>query len=194
MNAVTRSLREFLARRPASVPIALVGGVAISARTEPRFTRDLDFAVAVADDEAAEAYVRHLRDQGYELVTMVEQVARDRLATGRLRLTGRGPFLDLLFASSGIEADIIEAAEPLDIVSGVIAPVARVGHLIAMKLLSRDDDRRPNDLVDLRSLATVADDAEWSRAEDAVRAIEQRGFARNRDLLAALAALRATRP
>lgn len=33
---------------------ALVGGLAVSARTEPRFTRDLDVAVAVPDDGAAE--------------------------------------------------------------------------------------------------------------------------------------------
>ena len=32
---------------------ALVGGLAVSARTIPRFTKDLDFAVAVADDGEA---------------------------------------------------------------------------------------------------------------------------------------------
>ena len=50
MNAIARALRDFLAERPAGVGFALVGGLAVSARTEPRFTRDLDFAIAVADD------------------------------------------------------------------------------------------------------------------------------------------------
>ena len=36
---------------------ALVGGLAVSARTIPRFTKDLDFAVAVADDGEAEETV-----------------------------------------------------------------------------------------------------------------------------------------
>ena len=33
---------------------ALVGGFAVSARAVPRFTRDVDIAVAVADDSGAE--------------------------------------------------------------------------------------------------------------------------------------------
>ena len=33
---------------------ALVGGLAVSARTEPRFTRDIDIVVAVEDDTRAE--------------------------------------------------------------------------------------------------------------------------------------------
>jgi hypothetical protein len=32
-----------------------VGGLAVSSRCEPRFTRDLDLAVASPDDAAAEA-------------------------------------------------------------------------------------------------------------------------------------------
>lgn len=34
---------------------ALVGGLAVSVRTEPRFTRDLDLAVAVSNDREAES-------------------------------------------------------------------------------------------------------------------------------------------
>jgi hypothetical protein len=46
MNAVERALRDFLAARPKHVGIAVIGGVAVSARTEPRFTRDLLGALA----------------------------------------------------------------------------------------------------------------------------------------------------
>lgn len=34
-------------------PVAVVGGVAVSTRTEPRFTRDADFVVSVVDDRDA---------------------------------------------------------------------------------------------------------------------------------------------
>ena len=44
----------------AGAPFALVGGLAVSVRTEPRLTRDLDFAVAVADDASVEDIVGHL--------------------------------------------------------------------------------------------------------------------------------------
>lgn len=40
---------------------ALVGGLAVSARATPRFTKDLDFAVAVADDAKAEDVVHRLQ-------------------------------------------------------------------------------------------------------------------------------------
>ncbi len=43
---------------------ALVGGLAVSARTIPRFTKDLDFAVAVASDGEAEDVVHRLRSRG----------------------------------------------------------------------------------------------------------------------------------
>jgi hypothetical protein len=189
MNAVTRALETFLRERPLETPIALVGGVAVSVRTEPRFTRDLDFAIAVGDDDEASHYVFRLRQLGYELHAALEQAAGGRLATVRLRRQRSGPMIDLLFATTGIEPAIVADAETLEIASGVAAPVARVGHLIAMKLLSRDDAHRPRDLGDLVQLAAVADDAEWARAERAVIEIDQRGFARGRDLRAALQAL-----
>ena len=43
------------------LPVFLVGGLAVSARCEPRFTRDIDIAVALADDAQAEKLVRALR-------------------------------------------------------------------------------------------------------------------------------------
>ena len=48
---------------------AVVGGLAVSARAEPRLTRDVDIAVAVASDAAAEALVRLLTQRGYQICT-----------------------------------------------------------------------------------------------------------------------------
>jgi len=186
MNKVEQALREFLDARPGDVAIAMVGGLAVSTRTEPRFTRDLDFAVAVPDDSAAESYVFRLRQLGYEIETALQQTTQQRLSTIRLRRRGRGPLVDLLFAACGIEREVVQAAEPLEVGAGLVANVARVGHLIAMKLVSRDDQRRPQDRGDLAALCKVADAAEWARAEEAVRLIMERGFARKRDLTAAL--------
>jgi hypothetical protein len=186
MNALERALREFLVARPSQIGIALVGGLAVSARTEPRFTRDLDFAVAFASDAEAEQYVLLLRHAGYELAAALEQVERTRLSTVRLRRGGTGPLIDLLFAATGIENEIVAAAEPLEIANGVTTEVAQVGHLIAMKLIARDDKLRPQDRADLLALSKVADEIEWERAAAAVRLVETRGFHRNRDLVAAL--------
>jgi hypothetical protein len=51
LNSILRALRDFLTVRPADVAVAVVGGIAVSVRAEPRFTRDLDLAVAVENDE-----------------------------------------------------------------------------------------------------------------------------------------------
>ncbi len=107
----------------------------------------------------------------------------------RLRRSPRDPLVDLLFASTGIEAEVVAAAEPIAVL-GQRVPVARVGHLIALKLLARDDKTRPQDAIDLRALAAVAKSIEWKRAARAVAMIERRGFAQGRDLGRALARLR----
>lgn len=194
MNALQRALKDFLSARPPEVRIALIGGLAVSARTEPRFTRDLDFAVAVSTDDDATQYVFRLRQLGYETAAILEQTAQHRLSTVRLRRHGRGPLVDLLFAATGIEVEIVNAAEPIEIVSGLVADVARIGHLIAMKLVSRHDDRRPQDRGDLAALAKAASADEWARAEEAIALIQERGFARNRDLGAALLEWRRAAP
>lgn len=162
---------------------ALVGGLAVSARAEPRLTRDIDLAVAVEDDAAAEALVRALGRRGYRVEALIEHARTGRLATVRLVPT-RAPdiVVDLLFASCGIEPEIVGAGEPLDIVPGLRVPVARVGHLLAMKLLARDDRERPQDADDLRALIAIATPAERRRTEQAVRDIMARGYARRRNL------------
>ena len=96
---------------------ALVGALAVSARTEPRFTRDVDAAVATTDDADAEAVVRQFSAQGYAVFSIVEQAALKRLATARLsRQTAAGEasvIVDLLFASSGIEPEVAQQAESI---------------------------------------------------------------------------------
>ncbi|MGH3751647.1 MAG: hypothetical protein ACRDRP_02950 [Pseudonocardiaceae bacterium] len=116
--------------------------MAVSVRTEPRFTRDVDVIV-----------------------------------------------VDLLFASSGIEPELVASAELRQIDTGLVVPVARTGHLIAMKLLARDDETRPLDAADLLALREVADDSERHLAREAVELITARGYHRGRDLRGALVAL-----
>jgi predicted nucleotidyltransferase len=191
LDALRRAGEEFDRKR---FGWALVGGLAVSIRAEPRFTRDVDVAVAVSDDAAAEALVGDLGAQGYRLQTTLEQAALGRLATVRLippGATAAGIVLDLLFASSGLEPDICEAAERLEILPGVVVPVAQAGHLVAMKLLSRADHRL-QDEIDLRNLAAVLSAADIELARLAVARIEALGANRGRDLVADLARYLAT--
>jgi hypothetical protein len=168
-------------------PWALVGGFAVSARVEPRFTRDVDIAVMVDGDPAAEELVRSLITGGYIVFSSVEH-DNGRLATVRMsRATSDVEVVvDLLFASSGIEPEIAQAAEVLEITPGLVVPVATIGHLIAIKILARDDATRPQDLADLRALLRSASPADLSVAREATALIEARGLNRGRDLRKAL--------
>jgi hypothetical protein len=175
---------------------ALAGGLAVSVRAEPRFTRDLDMAVLVEGDREAETLVKRLRGSGYVVLALVEQKATGRLATVRLRPPGEGEggvVVDLLFASSGIEKEIVQAGEPLEVLDGLVLKVATTAHLIAMKVLSRDDARRPQDRADLLALLREATDEDLAVARRMLRLIRERGFHREKDLLAELDGLIASR-
>lgn len=184
VEAALRRIAEDLTR--AGTPWALIGGLAVSARAEPRTTRDVDVAVAVAGDAEAEALVYTLQGSGYTVVAALEQTASHRLSTIRLssRLdAGSGVLVDLLFASSGIEAEVVAAAEPIEVVEGLWAPVASIGHLLAMKVLARDDRRRPQDWDDIRALLVEATPADLDAARAALELIQRRGFHRERSLV-----------
>lgn len=161
---------------------ALVGGLAVGAWTDPRFTQDVDFAVGVRDDTEAEGLIRQCHQRGYALVGMVEQDAVERLATARLVGRTNSVVIDLLFASSGIEPEIVSQAVPVEVVPGLTMPVAQLGHLIAMKVLSHDLERRPQDNVDLRKLILVADSNHLALARQSLELIAKRGFHRGREL------------
>lgn len=89
---------------------ALVGGFAVSSRAEPRFTRVVDVCVLVDNDADAEGLVHVLGRHGYAVDSVVEHEQRQLLATIRLiSPVPGGVLVDLLFASSGVEAEIVAA-------------------------------------------------------------------------------------
>ena len=189
MTSLEAALRQICADlTQTGHPFALVGGLAVSARTEPRFTRDADIAVAVAGDPAAEALIRTLRGVGYEIEAIVEQEAVGRLATARLTRSPEptGPVIDLLFASSGIEPEIVAEADEIELLPQLCVRVAATGDLIALKVLARDDVTRPQDAGDLRALLRVAAAIDITRARAALTLISERGYQRGRDLQAEL--------
>jgi predicted nucleotidyltransferase len=167
---------------------AVIGGLAVAFRAEPRFTKDVDIAVAVADDAEAEGIVNRLQVRGYALASLVEQDYVNRLATARLVRPQAGTssaFVDLLFANSGIEDEIVRRADRLEVLPDVFMPVASVGHLIALKALAG----RHQDLTDLGYLISGATDADLAEATASAAKIQERGFNRGQDLLADLAAI-----
>lgn len=87
------------------------------------------------------------------MLLCLEHERVSRLTTVRLLPPGQdeeGIIVHLLFASSGIERELAEAATPLEVLPGVSVPVATLGHLLAMKLLAMDDVTRRRSVAPYR--------------------------------------------
>jgi hypothetical protein len=164
---------------------ALVGGLAVSARAEPRFTRDVDIAVAVRDDSDAERLVHELAAERYTPVATVEHEVRNRLST--VRLVGHsGVKTDLLFASSGIEPEVCERATELTLPGVGTIPVARGEELVAMKVLSMTAQRL-QDRLDAQRLLQMGTQPRLDEVRADLDLIAARGYHREQDLHAKLA-------
>jgi len=166
---------------------ALVGGLAVSVRAEVRFTRDVDIAVAVADDLEAESLTYELRSAGYSAVASVEHETLHRLSTVRL-MSPSGVKVDLLFASSGIEGEIVDSATPIDFDGAGSVPVANAEELLAMKVLSMSDTRL-QDRIDAQRLLQFTPNLDIGRVREHLARITDRGYAREQDLQTKLASV-----
>ena len=95
--------------------------------------------MAASRSAASESTSGHLPSRGYVVGMLLEQENTGRIATVRLtRDSERSVYIDLLFASSGIEPEIVAAAEELAVLEDVTVRVTSRAHLIAMKVLARD--------------------------------------------------------
>jgi len=65
----------------------------------------------------------------------------------------------------------------------MVIPVARLFHLLAMKVLAG----RPDDLKDIRNLLDAATSMDLQHAREALLLISRRGFDRDKDLQVELA-------
>ena len=179
--AIERALAAAVeALRSTNREFALVGGLAVSVRAEVRFTRDVDLAVRVADDPDAERLIFALKAKGYQPIATVEHEERHRLSTIRL-MTPQQIKLDLLFASSGIEHEIVERASAVKLPHAGELPIAAAEELLAMKVLSMTE-RRLQDRLDARQLIACNPGIDLARVRDNLKRIRERGYDRGEDL------------
>ncbi len=183
MNRLQRALIRLAADlRRLDVRWALIGGLAVSARAEPRTTKDVDLAVAVEGNPELESLVRDLLARGYRISSPPhEHLDLDRIASVHLQAPGTGGVIvDLLAATSGIEPEVVAAAEPFEVYAGFTAPLVTTGHLLALKTLAG----RFQDLADFQNLIQHSENRHLQEARDAMDLITRRGFNRGKDLQA----------
>lgn len=137
---------------------AVVGGLALAVHGAGRMTHDVDIATV---GSAQGVLVQHLESLGYETLHCSDGYsnhAHQNATMGRVDVVYLdGPTAGLLFAE----------ALQTEVVPGVVAKVASVGHLVAMKVLAAKNDpsRHLQEMADIVALLRAADlDAESVRS------------------------------
>lgn len=164
---------------------ALVGGYAVGVYGTPRFTKDIDFTVAVDSDSQAEQILRVFLEDGFRIDPLLVHKEHGTISTARLFLPesrSRSADFDLLFSFCGVESEIVAAAQPVEILPGLTVPVATLVHLIALKVLS-ERATRPNDRADLAALLGRSGQEEVLAVKKILALIEKRGFGSGQELL-----------
>ncbi len=87
---------------------------------------------------------------------------------------------------SSWELPIVASAEDVEILPNLMLPVARRGHLLALKILSHEEQRCPQDRVDIMALLGAAGEEDLRVAREAAALITSRQFHRDKDLFAEL--------
>ena len=111
---------------------ALIGALAASVHTEPRTTRDIDVAVAMPSSEEFEELLAALEERGYrkrQLLMHGDPILRLGIRLHIPTTEGSSIPLDLLTSSCGIEREIVETAESVDVFPDMTVPVASRAHV-----------------------------------------------------------------
>lgn len=167
---------------------ALVGGLAVSVRSEPRTTKDIDLLVVSAPNDptgGAESIVQRLEKLGYrnpQILMHMEPTHRLGIRVEVPEVSNDPIPIDILEQTCGIESEIVAAAEPIEIFPGIIVPVATLAHLLAMKVLSNNESDRLRDQVDIQQLLSNSTEPDLDETRAALDSIQQRGFSRGKEL------------
>jgi hypothetical protein len=99
-----------------------------------------------------------------------------------------------VFASSGIEPEVVAEAEPVELLRGLTMHVACVGHLLALKIRSRDDVSRPQDIATCERSSGSRRLPSCNALASPWTLITARGYHRGRNLTEELDKLVGSRP
>jgi len=188
MSGLLEQLRTVIQKiNQLDISYALIGGLAVSVYATPRTTRDIDLAVAIESKADQEQLPKKLLAAGFFNDQLIVQVAPLQKLGLRVHVSATSPVpLDLLYSSSGIEKEVVEAANEIEVFPSLNIRVATPAHLLAMKIVSENDSDRLQDRLDIKGLLKVISKDEIEIAKNAMRLIEERKFNRGKDLISRL--------
>lgn len=130
-----------------NVRFALIGGIAVGLRAEPRATKDVDLVISV-DASRAPDVLADLEGHGFTTVRHGLPGPGAVVRLHRVGPDGVRAWVDLLFEGTDLERSLLDRATTELLFGGVALPVATTEDLILLKLLAH----RPQDLLDVRNL------------------------------------------
>lgn len=166
------------------VPYALIGGLAVSLRGQPRVTVDIDIVIA-ADLDRALALAGTLEQTNFRpLFDDVTDILQKTFILP-LRHRSTNVKVDLALGLSGFERQAVARAERLELAGSEVS-VATAEDLVVMKVLAG----RPQDEQELRGLVIAQGDRlDWDYC---LKLAVDLGEALGHDLVGRICALRAT--
>lgn len=183
LRRVTNDLHQ------SGVAWCLVGGLGTSVYVEPRTTKDIDILVSVPDEAQGDNLKDLLLTKGYTSPQILMHTTPTRRMGWRVFIPPSREAsipLDILVSACGIENEIVASSTAIEILPGLSLPVASLGHLIAMKVLSQNPFERLQDRVDLLALLRNATEQDRAVVERSLEDIANRGFSGGRNLVAEL--------
>lgn len=164
------------------VPFAVIGGLAVSIRGQPRMTVDVDIVIASDVDQALALVAKLPESQFRPLFQDVESVVT-RAFILPLRHRSTNVKVDISIGLSGFERQAIARAEQTNF-AGLKLPVVQAEDLLIMKILAS----RPQDEQDIQGLIVAQGERiDW---EYCLRTAKDLGEAVGQDLAARVRLLR----
>jgi hypothetical protein len=150
------------------ITFALIGGLAVSVRGEPRLTVDIDATIA-GDVEVGLRLARQLTSSPFEpLFDGVEEVVATAFILP-IRHRATAVKVDLALGLTGFEQGALERSR-MEQVAGTLVPVVSAEDLLLMKALAG----RPRDLEDLRGiLIRQGEKMDLNRARTLARELDE---------------------
>ena len=140
---------------------AIIGGWAVQAHTHSRTVdpKDVDMVVATRTPKDVMAA---MEARGYAIIGTQVHPATHEPEIARLSVPGHADGtpngVDIFFSGLGVERDVVDSAQRMQPYEGLEAPVAALGPMCAMKLMSAEaPDRRARDMRDLEELVALED-------------------------------------
>jgi len=146
-NAITK---RFNAQQ---IRYAVIGGIALSFYTEPRYTKDIDFLTIPSETDAIKQILEDSHFNESALPWTFEKTNIELLRFAKIEQNDFLP-VDILVGKDSWHEEIVDAAQKIYSDQGFIRLISRE-HLIALKSIRASDQ----DLLDIKKLKeTLTDD------------------------------------